>query len=69
MARFDDLTLAEVLADPMILAVARADGWSKENFKQEMIWASQELRRPKIGKNIAFSPTVAKTAVQPCCAY
>ena len=45
MARHDDLTLNEILSDPMILLLARADGWSKAEFRDEMIWASQELKR------------------------
>ena len=45
MARHDDLTLNEILADPMILLLARADGWSMAEFRDEMIWASQELKR------------------------
>lgn len=45
MARHDDLTLNEILSDPMILLLARADGWSTAEFRDEMIWASQELKR------------------------
>lgn len=45
MARHDDLTLTEILSDPMILLLARADGWSTAEFRDEMIWASQELKR------------------------
>lgn len=45
MVRHDDLTLNEALSDPMILLLARADGWSTAEFRDEMIWASQELKR------------------------
>ncbi|WP_105439405.1 hypothetical protein [Neorhizobium sp. T25_13] len=45
MARHDDLTLNQILSDPMILLLARADGWSTAEFREEMIWASQELKR------------------------
>jgi hypothetical protein len=69
MARQQDLTLNEVLADPMILAVALADGWSKTAFRDEMMAASRELRssvRPPMPQGGRFIR--AQAAECGCCA-
>jgi hypothetical protein len=60
MARHDDLTLNEILSDPMILLLARADGWSKAEFRDEMIWASQELKRVPGDLDVLVRPSRRK---------
>jgi hypothetical protein len=44
MAKHDELTLSEALSDPLILALATADGWSKGAFREEMLAASDTLQ-------------------------
>ncbi|MCQ1769363.1 hypothetical protein NOJ28_27945 [Neorhizobium galegae] len=71
MARHDDLTLNEILSDPMILLLARADGWSKAEFRDEMIWASQELKREPSDLNVPVaraSPRNERPLEAACCA-
>ena len=45
MASQFELTLSEVLSDPLILSVALADGWSKAEFRNEMTAAARELTK------------------------
>ncbi len=40
-----ELTLSEILSDPLILSVAAADGWSKTAFRDEMTAAARTLTR------------------------
>ena len=44
MAKREEMTLADVLTDPFILALAKADGWSRHAFTEEMHAASDALR-------------------------
>ena len=69
MAHYEDLTFAEMLVDPMILSLAKADGWSKAEFADEMAWAAQMLRRVRPDNDGKFvrTTTVNRMAAHPCC--
>jgi hypothetical protein len=56
MAKQDELTLHEALSDPLILALALADGWSKAGFREEMLAASDALQ-PALSKRKASGET------------
>jgi hypothetical protein len=71
MTRHNDLTLNEVLSDPMILLLARADGWSKDEFRDEMVWASHQLKRGRdrsIRPGITLSQQNTRRFQLTCCA-
>ncbi len=56
MAQHAELTLSEALSDPLILALATADGWSKVAFREEMLAASDALQpAPSKRKNTVLS--------------
>jgi hypothetical protein len=71
MAKLQEMTLAEVLTDPFILALAKADGWTRHAFTEEMHAASdalspKDVTRPR--ELAAFSNTKVNASGQ-CCAW
>jgi hypothetical protein len=69
MAKREEMTLAEVLTDPFILALAKADGWSRHAFTEEMHAASNALRDVARPRSLAaFSNTKVNASGQ-CCAW
>ena len=71
MAKQEEMTLADVLTDPLILALARADGWSRLAFADEMHAASEALRPKGADRTRAplpFSQTKAYASA-PCCGW
>lgn len=53
-----DLTLSEVLNDPLILSVARADGMSPTEFKTFLYSSADRLHRKPSAKPAAYQTTV-----------
>jgi len=71
VAKHEELTFAELLTDPLILALAKADGWSRHAFIEEMHAASDALRpndadRPRA--RVPFLNTGTSASVQ-CCPW
>lgn len=67
-----ELTLSEILSDPMILSVAAADGWSRSAFRDEMTAAARVLTRhksPESARSITSGRQSAQLNEQPiaCC--
>lgn len=53
-----DLTLSEVLNDPLILSVARADGMSPTEFKTFLYSSADRLHRKPGTKPVAYQASV-----------
>ena len=71
MAKHEEMTLAELLTDPLILALAKADGWSRHAFIEEMHAASDAFRpidADRRSARIPFLNTGTGASVQ-CCAW
>ncbi|RYG92507.1 MAG: hypothetical protein EON58_18525 [Alphaproteobacteria bacterium] len=71
MAKREEMTLAEVLTDPFILALAKADGWSRHAFSEEMHAASDALSPKDVARPrslAAFSNTRVNASAQ-CCTW
>lgn len=71
MAKREEMTLAEVLTDPFILALAKADGWSRHAFTEEMHAASDALRSRDLDRGrarVPFFNTKVNASAQ-CCAW
>jgi hypothetical protein len=52
-----EMTLTEALSDPLILLVAKADGWSAAEFRGKMTETARRLTRPT-GRSFAGSTPV-----------
>ncbi|KQQ32874.1 hypothetical protein ASG19_23060 [Rhizobium sp. Leaf306] len=69
MAKREEMTLADVLTDPFILALAKADGWSRHAFTEEMHAASDALRSRDLDRaRVPFFNTKVNASAQ-CCAW
>lgn len=65
---YDDLTLSEALRDPMILAVAKADGVSAEELGRLLIKAAAVMEgqpRRRTRENRARRPATDRAAPSP----
>jgi hypothetical protein len=71
MAKREEMTLAEVLTDPFILALAKADGWTRHAFTEEMHAASDALRPKDLDRVHARVPlfNTRVNASAQCCAW
>ncbi|MFB2552465.1 hypothetical protein [Ensifer soli] len=73
MAVIAELTMTDILSDPLILALARADGLTEAAYRTMMHKAAARLERPRAAVAAASQPRVTprglvRSEAALCCA-